>query len=236
MNQNPENMVAVLDSIPFHPDANNLLERLRIRPGSSQQDEFFHFLENALRIACPKVMYKVAFIEDKGDSYVDFDGIRFESRVLRVNLKDVHRAFPYVVTCGMELESWQETMDDFLHKFWVDVIKEAALETAFDAFEKHLTKNYQPGDLSGMNPGSLEDWPLTQQVQLFKLIGEVEEKIGVHLTESCLMLPNKSVSGILFPTEAGFASCQLCPREICPNRRAPYDPELFAEKYQNSSI
>jgi hypothetical protein len=43
------------------------------------------------------------------------------------------------------------------------------------------------------------------------------------------------VSGILFPTEETFASCQLCPREDCPNRRAPYDAELFERKYKAST-
>ena len=46
------------------------------------------------------------------------------------------------------------------------------------------------------------------------------------------MVPTKSVSGILFPAEETFASCQLCPRDDCPNRRAPYDPELFERKYR----
>jgi hypothetical protein len=38
------------------------------------------------------------------------------------------------------------------------------------------------------------------------------------------MLPNKTVSGLVFPTTTSFASCQLCPR-------APYDAALFEQKY-----
>jgi hypothetical protein len=45
------------------------------------------------------------------------------------------------------------------------------------------------------------------------------------------MVPTKSVSGIIFPTEADFQSCQLCERENCPNRRAPYDEMLYEQKY-----
>jgi hypothetical protein len=229
------NTVTVLDSVNCLPDPQSLLDALRIHQGSSQQDEFLDFLEKALVVARPKVIYKVAFIEDKDDSSVSFDGIRFESRVLRVNLDGVHRAFPYVVTCGMELETWQENLEDFLQKFWVDAIKEAALESAFKVFEQHLVESYQPGPLAGMNPGSLEDWPITQQVPLFALLGDVEKQVGVRLTDSCLMLPNKTVSGILFPAESSFVSCQLCPREICPNRRAPYEPQLYDDRYGNSS-
>jgi hypothetical protein len=69
---------------------------------------------------------------------------------------------------------------------------------------------------------------------LFGLLGDVEAAVGVRLTESFLMLPNKTVSGLVFPTTTSFASCQLCPRAVCPNRRAPYDAELFAQKYAST--
>jgi len=45
------------------------------------------------------------------------------------------------------------------------------------------------------------------------------------------MVPLKSVSGIYFPTEIKFESCQLCPREVCRGRVAPYDPDLV-KKYR----
>jgi hypothetical protein len=81
-----------------------------------------------------------------------------------------------------------------------------------------------------MSPGSLPNWPITEQKPLFSLIGKTEELVGVRLTDSMLMLPRKSISGIVFPTEVTFSSCQLCPRERCEGRKAPYD-EALKEKY-----
>jgi hypothetical protein len=46
------------------------------------------------------------------------------------------------------------------------------------------------------------------------------------------MTPVKSVSGIWFPTEGKYENCQLCNREDCPGRRAPYEPGLMERKYQ----
>ena len=89
-----------------------------------------------------------------------------------------------------------------------------------------------PGKTATMAPGSLSNWPLPQQRPLFDVLGDVQGIIGVELSDSFLMTPNKSVSGVRFPTEEGFASCQLCPREGCPNRRAPYDQTLYERKYQ----
>jgi hypothetical protein len=75
-----------------------------------------------------------------------------------------------------------------------------------------------------MNPGSgdADVWPIQQQRELFSLLGDVQGELGVSLTESCLMVPNKTVSGLIFPTEIDFESCQVCKRKDCPNRRAPY--------------
>ena len=145
----------VLDAIDFQPNPAELYEMLRLRPGSSRAAEFDHFLEQGLQIARPKVIYKVAFIEEKGERHTLIDGVRFDSRVMRVNLDAVHRVFPYVVTCGAELETWQESLDDFLLSFWADAIKASALNAAFKAFDQHLNAAFQPGPVSTMNPGSL---------------------------------------------------------------------------------
>jgi hypothetical protein len=86
-----------------------------------------------------------------------------------------------------------------------------------------------------MNPGSLPDWPLEQQRVLFELLGDTRKTIGVELTESLVMVPIKSVSGILFTNEEEFASCRRCSRQGCPGRRVPYDPELYDRKYRDPS-
>jgi hypothetical protein len=72
---------------------------------------------------------------------------------------------------------------------------------------------------------------LREQRKLFRILGDTEAMIGVRLTQSCLMIPSKSVSGVRFATETSFESCQLCPRDRCPGRRARYDPELYDRRY-----
>jgi hypothetical protein len=80
-----------------------------------------------------------------------------------------------------------------------------------------------------MSPGSLKDWDLNGQRPLFSVLGDVKGSVGVYLTESLLMIPAKSLSGIFFPTEIPFYSCQLCPRENCPSRRAKYNEKQAIE-------
>jgi hypothetical protein len=220
-----------LNSIPLQFDLEQICRNLRIKEGSEQVGKLKGILVEAQSIGKPKAFCRSAFIESRTDDQVVINGIVFTSRVLRVNLEKIHRVFPYVTTCGSELEEWSRSFDDLLLKYWADVIKETALRTAVKYLQDHLIEHYHLGKVSRMNPGSLADWPLPEQRPLFDLLGSGPGLIGVHLTDSFLMLPIKSVSGIWFPTEMSFESCRLCPRENCVGRRAPYDQNLYNRKY-----
>jgi hypothetical protein len=221
----------ILHNIPYQIDLEDLKRKLRLKNGSPYMEDVHRLAEEARKIGKPKAIYKLAFIDEKGEDHVVIDGVRFESHILRVNLDQAQRVFPYVVTCGMELEDWANRIEDTLFRFWAETIKEMVLRYAHTRMEENLNERYRPGKLSRMSPGSLGDWPLQEQRPLFRIVGNTEEAIGVRLNESLLMIPTKSVSGIRFPTEESFESCQLCPREVCPNRRAPYDPALFEKKF-----
>ncbi len=157
---------------------------------------------------------------------------RFVSKVLRANLDEVERVFPYVATCGQELDAISVESDDVFGQFCRDILKEMALHAAMAHLVTHLKESYSLETLVSMNPGSgdINVWPIQQQRELFAFFGDAPESIGVILTDSCLMVPNKSVSGLFYPSEDGFQSCQLCHREKCPNRRAPFDPHLWEER------
>ena len=214
----------VFDNVPIILEVDDVMRLLRRQEAMRPTVE--ELLEQVRPIMRPKGVYKDSYIDDRGDDWVIVDGIEFTSRVLRINLDKTHRIFPYVVTCGRELDEVEIPADDLMKAFCMDMIKQAALAAARVYVLDHMSREFALGQTSRMGPGSLEDWPLTQQKPLFSLLGDVESMIGVRLTGDCLMLPVKSSSGVCFPTEVKFESCQLCPRERCPGRRAPYDPAL----------
>jgi hypothetical protein len=191
------------------------------------------FVGEVRRVGRPKALYRVSYVEERSENWVSIDGVRFESGILHRNLQKVERVFPYVVTAGRELDSIPVESGDMMGTFCLDALKELVLEEALSHLERHIQKNFAPGVLAHMNPGSLRDWPLSQQPILFSLFGDVHDLVGVRLRESHLMDPIKSVSGIYFPTEIDFKSCRLCTRHPCSNRRAPYDP-AFASSFHES--
>ena len=216
----------IIDRIPVELSVEHILGLLHMDKSGKYVRDVQELIDLVQPIVRPKVIYDVCYVENKDGDSLDIGGVRFTSRVLRVNLDRVERVFPYIATCGTEVESIDIPGDDLMKKFMLDTIKQVALGAAIRHFQGYIEEKYRTGQMSSMNPGSLEDWPLSEQKQLFSLFGNVEELIGVRLTSTFLMIPIKSVSGIYFPTEVKFESCQLCPRERCPGRKARYDENL----------
>jgi hypothetical protein len=221
----------VLDAVPFSIEMDSLAKQMRIKEGSGHLEKLEKLAGQARAAAKPKAVFREAYIEERTDDRVRVNGVFLSSRVLRVNLEKAHRIFPFVATCGRELEEWSRGITDLLEKFWADAIKEMAVRQAVRYLHEYLAEHFRPGKVSRMNPGSLPDWPLPEQRPLFDILEDGPRAIGVELTDHFLMMPVKSVSGIWFPTEESFESCRLCAREKCPGRRAPYDRDLYARKY-----
>ncbi len=224
----------ILDNIPFELNTDSLLSYLHIDEESEDARDIQDLVKTISVVANPKAIYQVSYIQSKDYDTVKIGGVTFSSRVLRVNLDKVERVFPYIATCGRELDEIISPSDDFIKQFWLDSIKGLILETGVKYLKGYLKREYALGDTSSMAPGAggQDLWPIEQQKQLFSLFGNVEDLIGVRLTDSFLMIPNKSVSGISFPTKIRFESCQLCARKICAQRRAPYDKKSL-ESYYN---
>jgi len=216
----------VLDGIPLSFDPEEFQKLAHVDLSAPSVKAGADLIASALPSARPKAMYKVCYIDERTDEEVELEGIRFTSAVMSRNLREVERVFPYIVTCGVELDSFAVSPEDVFAGYMLDGLKELVLRQAIDHFRNHLAEEYglDTPHMSTMNPGSgnRDVWPISQQRQLFQLLGDVEASIGVRLTDSYLMTPNKTVSGILFPTEVPFVSCQLCTRENCPRRRAQY--------------
>ncbi len=223
-------MMEILNHIPFTLDSGELMKRLHIRPGSEDAGEFAELLCLARKIGQPKAIYSEAYVEFTGEDTVVLDGIRFTSQMLRNNLAQVDRVFPYIVTCGREMDEAEIPTGNLLTTFWWDAVKESLLRSASQHLLDLLERKYLLKKIASMNPGSGDAnvWPIEQQQELFALFGNVRQQIGVELTGSFLMVPNKTISGIFFPTEKDFRTCQVCHRENCPNRSAAFNQELWA--------
>jgi hypothetical protein len=210
-----------MESIPVILDPVEIAAGLRFDPARKAFVSLEELVALAQGLIHPRGCYHAAFVEARGERTVELGGIAFHSRILSGNLGGVNKVFPYIVTVGHDLERTAAAQGDLVKQYYLEEIANIALEHAAVWLAGYLESRYGVTGLSNISPGSLEDWPITEQAKLFSIFGDTEKLIGVRLTESMLMIPRKSISGIFFPSEEGFVACQLCEREECPGRKAP---------------
>jgi len=219
--------VEILDPLPVRVDLGSLKKSAHVPQG--EEERLLSLIAAAHSVMAAKALYKVSYIDSKGEDRVTIDGVLFRSRVLRKHFDKVERVFPYVVTIGAGLDRIEKASGDPLEKYYLDLIGNAAVVSAREQIRERLRSRYALQEVSYLGPGQLKDWPLEEQRPLFSLLGDVESAVGVTLSDSLLMIPRKSLSGIYFPTEIPFMACQLCPREDCASRKARYDEKLARE-------
>lgn len=111
---------------------------------------------------------------------------------------------------------------DYLEAYITDSIGSLTVEKAMDKIEESLSDDMIAHGLHTSNrysPGYC-NWPLAEQKTLFCLIGE--QPTGIELSDSCLMYPTKSVSGIIGigPKMRKLAyGCPICHNKNCIYRR-----------------
>lgn len=225
-----ENKIIHQLELPVKLDPATIISYLRLGNTNSQTEEMARELADmALAVARPRAIYKVSKVCGIDGDTVNIDGTVFTSRVLRKNLANQDTVYPFIATVGRELDTLPADSKDVMKQYCLDIIKTIVLVTGIDYLSNFLKKEYSLEQVALMNPGEIKAWPITEQRPLFALFSGAEKQIGVELSESGVMKPIKSRSGIVFSNDTGFLSCRLCTQFQCPGRRAPYDSDYEKE-------
>lgn len=132
----------------------------------------------------------------------------------------------FAATAGVEFEAFQHTLqleDDMVKIYIADSLGSIIAEKAADCMENSLQVFIQSNGWQHTNrysPGYC-GWHVSEQQKLFSLF-PVASPCGIELTDSSLMIPIKSVSGVI-----GVGSsvrkleytCGLCTYENCFRKR-----------------
>lgn len=223
------NKIHQLD-IPLNLDIPSVIRRIDFHGNSRRLEEIAsELVTRALAITRPRAVYTESHLKCIGRNHVDVDGIRFKSRILNKALNNTDTVYPFITTIGKELDDLRVPPREMLPSFVLDAIKTEVLINAVDYLTEYLKRKYNLSGAALINPGELKDWPLEQQIPLFRLFGGQEKKIGVSVGRGGAMRPLKSRSGLVFPDDKGFISCRLCSQEKCHGRRAAYDAQTVEE-------
>ena len=188
----------ILNNIPFEPDTDKIADKLHIEKDSDDYADYIRLLESAKEVAIPKALYMPLVIEQRGSDFVVLDGRKMSSGVMCESLMGVPRLFVFVSTCGEEIEALSKTVTDILHSWWMERIKEQVLACASAYLKQRIVADMGLSKIASIHPGALPDWPLSEQAELFALLGDTQQMLGVTLSDSMLMDPAKSLSGFMF--------------------------------------
>lgn len=186
---------------------------------SAMIDDMLHELKGC---CTPHYGYVCLPIEAMGKDRLSIGGVEVQpGRIITSAMREAEAIAVFVATAGKEFDSWNKSLqqqDDIVRTFIADslgsVLAEATVELLVKQVEQDaaaqglkITNNYSPGYC---------DWLLVDQKKLFDLLPD--DFCGIQLTESCLMLPVKSVSGIIgVGTDAKKKpyGCAICGMTTC---------------------
>ncbi|QQO09779.1 vitamin B12 dependent-methionine synthase activation domain-containing protein [Breznakiella homolactica] len=212
----------ILKDIPWEYPIESFLDEACLSRGSELSGEGRRFAEAVFPLVRPKAVY-TDVRADCSDEVLTLNGVSFPGSVLNVLFKDCGRVFPFVVTCGDELESLPLSDFDSLAYYWLDMIKGAVMVQAEEYLRGYVEEKTGKRPLYAINPGSGGDsyWSLRQQKELFMLFPDIRGAIGVTLTDECVMVPNKTTSGIYFTSAVPYTTCSFCTAQFCRDRLNP---------------
>lgn len=141
---------------------------------------------------------------------------------MQKKLKGKKGAFAAVITSGNELDHLDLPSEPVRN-----LLKYATLNAAREAIDTLLKEKFGFQKIGKLNPGSLPDWPIVNNVGLFKIIGNVTESIGVQMTDEFYMQPSYTVSELLFSSDEDYSNCSLCEKYDCIGRQVSFDAEAY---------
>ena len=185
--------------------------------------EIFSGLEKSVAQLCkPRWGYRVFPLDGSDKSCIMLNGCRLQTgHIITPFLKDAEKCALFVATAGVEFEEFQRSIknsgqivEEFLLDAFGSAIAEAtvreackAIETTFSAERMGISYPYSPGYCG---------WKVVDQQMLFSLLPD--QPCGIRLTDSSLMCPIKSVSGVVAIgkqiTKQKYG-CELCGKKDC---------------------
>ena len=184
------------------------------------------YIENYYDLLAPAHSYVIKnIVSVKGDQIILEDSITLESKVLARLLEHCERVAIFVLTIGNHLEEMVAYLAEnglVLQATVLDAIGSDIAEQLATFMEGRIRRiaNYQGCIISRRFSPGYCDWDVSQQEMVFKAMKD--NTASVRLTEGNMMLPCKSISGIIGigPSEIEkYNPCNDCDELDCIGRR-----------------
>lgn len=184
-------------------------------------------LDETIELTRPKaiVRYGYAGIVEKDTFSID-NGPDFHGKLLARAFRPASMVAVFALTVGEKISERIERLaaEDILRSYLVDVIASEFVESLAGRFQSMLEDNMRQKGLFGgqrFSPGYC-DWSIGENRQLLQWLDA--GKIGISLTRKDMMIPQKSISGMIGfgPDKSAIhvSPCKACPDGDCQHRRS----------------
>jgi len=190
-------------------------------------NEFYLELKEIITPQCAFIIIDDAYCQSqKGEVYID--GITFKTeKIISSSLKKISKAALFIGTAGETFDTWLEKKkkeEDPFVEYLSSLIGSEIAERLAKWIHKKIEEHFKKEQLNCSNrysPGYC-GWDVNEQKKIFEFFPQ--NICGVSLTDSALMLPIKSVSGIVGigeNVEWENYPCEVCNVPFCyKNRRS----------------
>jgi len=186
------------------------------------------YVENAYYLIEPSYSCVIRDINLVQDSHVVIEGeIVFESKVIAPLLEQCEKAAVFLVTIGEHLEEMAHRLAEdglIVQATVLDAIGSVAAEGVADYVQGKIkeTANNQGLVISQRFSPGYCDWDISQQRTVFWAVSG--DSMGIHLTDGYLMIPRKSISGVIgigprYGNVENYNPCRTCDKHDCQGRR-----------------
>jgi hypothetical protein len=206
----------IFDDIKVEFDFEKLAASFCLSPDMPEYAEFADLLNAVKPHAAPAALLTEAEICDKTPERLISSKGEFNSSLLADLTAETEKLFPFIVTCGRTMEDFSADIEDPLQFYWLDSLKEYALEQAFGQVKTGLGEQFPDKKIISMIPTDNSVWKIEELKEIFDVFPpESREKIGVELTEYFYMKPGKTRAGVFFPAASELDICSLCTLKKC---------------------
>ncbi len=188
---------------------------------SEQIDEI---IERYCGLCDIRAAYRVVDVSAHKNHGLLINNILFDlNNIVAFQLKNAEKLAIFICTIGAQMEGWASQLcseGDEVKAHFVDTIASAAIEKATNILHNHIEQKNAVRGLSVTNrfsPGYC-GWSVSEQHLLFSFFSS--GCCGIELTETALMIPRKSTSGIIGIGSSVKREPYFCGR--CSNKDCTY--------------
>lgn len=183
-------------------------------------------IEELLKTVSPKSITRSYDLKLGQDDLIDCTCFRVKSRNLSKNLQDCSGVILFAATLGAEADMLIRRYNKLLMSKAVVMQAAAAamIEEYCNTVNEKLREEYYKRQLylrPRFSPG-YGDFPLACQMDICSAL-ELNKRIGITLTDSCIMMPSKSVTAVIGisqkPYLCNINGCEVCEKLDCMYRR-----------------